>query len=162
MLKAIQILGCCSSGFVWKPRSSARSESNPDGRSASSSSVAVQPSAGNVRKINFCQWCGGPTKHEIPDGEEKMRAICTVCGKIAYQNPKMVVGCLVEHDNKVLLCKRKIQPSYGLWTLPAGYMEIGESAAEGAIREPGKKQMQKWKCCLLLLNWIFLLLAKLI
>ncbi|XP_059428839.1 nudix hydrolase 23, chloroplastic isoform X2 [Corylus avellana] len=114
---------------------SARSESNPDGRSASSSSVAVQSSAGNVRKINFCQWCGGPTKHEIPHGEEKMRAICTVCGKIAYQNPKMVVGCLIEHDNKVLLCKRKIQPSYGLWTLPAGYMEIGESAAEGAIRE---------------------------
>ncbi|XP_062168066.1 nudix hydrolase 23, chloroplastic isoform X2 [Alnus glutinosa] len=183
MLKAIQILGCCSSGFVWKPRSSgglsfisvsakpltyslssgratrmdssflpefsprrtrslrafrassARSESNPDGRNASSSSVAVQSSAGNVRKINFCQWCGGPTKHEIPDGEEKMRPICTVCGKIAYQNPKMVVGCLVEHDNKVLLCKRNIQPSFGLWTLPAGYMEIGESAAEGAIRE---------------------------
>ncbi|KAF5950708.1 hypothetical protein HYC85_012701 [Camellia sinensis] len=46
-----------------------------------------------------------------------------------------VVGCLIEHDNKILLCKRKIQPSYGLWTLPAGYMEIGESAAEGAIRE---------------------------
>jgi hypothetical protein len=46
---------------------------------------------GNARKINFCQWCGGPTKHEIPDGEEKMRAICTVCGKIAYQNPKMVI-----------------------------------------------------------------------
>ena len=46
---------------------------------------------GNVRKISFCQWCGGPTKHEIPSGEEKMRAICTVCGKIAYQNPKMVI-----------------------------------------------------------------------
>ncbi|RYQ88700.1 hypothetical protein Ahy_B09g095739 isoform C [Arachis hypogaea] len=47
----------------------------------------------------------------------------------------MVVGCLIEHDNKVLLCKRKIEPSYGLWTLPAGYLEIGESAMEGAIRE---------------------------
>ncbi|XP_048321060.2 nudix hydrolase 23, chloroplastic isoform X1 [Ziziphus jujuba] len=120
----------CSSVFP----SSVRSESNPGGTSSSSSSVAVQ-SAGNARKINFCQWCGGATKHEIPDGEEKIRAICTVCGKIAYQNPKMVVGCLIEHDNKVLLCKRKIQPSYDLWTLPAGYMEIGESAAEGAIRE---------------------------
>lgn len=64
-----------------------------------------------------------------------MRAICTLCGRIAYENPKMVVGCLIEHDNKILLCQRKIQPSYGLWTLPAGYMEIGESAAEGAIRE---------------------------
>ncbi|CAJ1908610.1 unnamed protein product [Sphenostylis stenocarpa] len=93
------------------------------------------PSAGNVRNIKFCQWCGGSTKHDIPEGEEKLRAICTVCGKIAYQNPKMVVGCLVEHDNKVLLCKRSIQPSHGLWTLPAGYLEIGESAVDGAIRE---------------------------
>ncbi|KAG8367946.1 hypothetical protein BUALT_Bualt16G0125500 [Buddleja alternifolia] len=113
------------------------SESTPDGPSSSSSSatsIAIQ-SAGSARKINFCQWCGGATKHEIPDGEEKTRAICTGCGKIAYENPKMVVGCLIEHENKILLCKRKIQPSYGLWTLPAGYMEIGESASEGAIRE---------------------------
>ncbi|MED6182347.1 Nudix hydrolase 23, chloroplastic [Stylosanthes scabra] len=88
-----------------------------------------------VRNIKFCQWCGGPTKHDIPDGEEKLRAICTLCGKIAYQNPKMVVGCLIDHENKVLLCKRNIQPSHGLWTLPAGYLEIGESAVEGAIRE---------------------------
>ncbi|CAH8390194.1 unnamed protein product [Eruca vesicaria subsp. sativa] len=91
--------------------------------------------AGDVRKIKFCQWCGGPTKHEIPDGEEKLRAICTHCSKIAYQNPKMVVGCLIEHEEKVLLCKRNIQPSHGLWTLPAGYLEVGESAAEGAMRE---------------------------
>ncbi|PWA69158.1 nudix hydrolase [Artemisia annua] len=89
----------------------------------------------NSRKVNFCQLCGGPTKYEIPDGEEKERAICTLCGRITYENPKMVVGCLIEHDNKILLCKRNIQPSYGLWTLPAGYMEIGESASEGAIRE---------------------------
>uniref|UniRef100_A0A5B7B3A1 Nudix hydrolase domain-containing protein n=1 Tax=Davidia involucrata TaxID=16924 RepID=A0A5B7B3A1_DAVIN len=112
-----------------------RSESNPDETSSSSPSSFAFQSTGNTRKIKFCQLCGGPTKHEIPDGEEKMRAICTLCGKIAYENPKMVVGCLIEHDNKILLCKRKIQPSYGLWTLPAGYMEIGESAAEGAIRE---------------------------
>ncbi|WCJ34018.1 hypothetical protein M5689_015344 [Euphorbia peplus] len=102
--------------------------------SSSSSSLGVH-STGNVRKINFCQWCGGPMKYEIPDGDEKSRAICSTCGKIAYQNPKMVVGCLIEHDNKVLLCKRNIEPSYGLWTLPAGYLELGESAAEGAIRE---------------------------
>ncbi|XP_071911478.1 nudix hydrolase 23, chloroplastic-like isoform X5 [Coffea arabica] len=88
-----------------------------------------------TRKINFCQSCGGPTKHEIPNGEENMRAVCTVCGKIAYVNPKMVVGCLIEHEDKILLCRRKIQPSYGLWTLPAGYMEMGESAADGATRE---------------------------
>uniref|UniRef100_A0A7N1A6J1 Nudix hydrolase domain-containing protein n=1 Tax=Kalanchoe fedtschenkoi TaxID=63787 RepID=A0A7N1A6J1_KALFE len=85
--------------------------------------------------IKFCQWCGAATKHEIPYGDDKPRAVCTNCGKIAYQNPKMVVGCLIEHENKVLLCKRKIEPSYGLWTLPAGYMELGESAIEGAVRE---------------------------
>ncbi|XP_022859473.1 nudix hydrolase 23, chloroplastic-like isoform X1 [Olea europaea var. sylvestris] len=111
------------------------SDSNPYGASSSSStSTPVQPT-GSIRKINFCQSCGGRTKHEIPDGEEKMRAICTSCGKITYENPKMVVGCLIEHENKILLCKRKIHPSFGLWTLPAGYMENGESAAEGAIRE---------------------------
>ncbi|XP_069151025.1 nudix hydrolase 23, chloroplastic isoform X5 [Solanum lycopersicum] len=93
--------------------------SSTHSKSSSSSSVAVQSTIlqGNIRKINFCQFCGGPNKHEIPDGEEK------------------VVGCLIEHDKKILMCRRKIHPSYGLWTLPAGYMEIGESAAEGAIRE---------------------------
>nr|XP_017254826.1 PREDICTED: nudix hydrolase 23, chloroplastic isoform X2 [Daucus carota subsp. sativus] len=111
-----------------------RSESNPEASSSPSTSVAFQ-STGITRKINFCQWCGGSTKHEIPDGEEKTRAICTLCGKIAYENPKMVVGCLIEHENKVLLCKRNIQPSHGRWTLPAGYMEMGESATEGAVRE---------------------------
>ncbi|CAN4096720.1 unnamed protein product [Withania somnifera] len=111
--------------------SSTRSKSNPQG---ASSSVAIQ-SSGNIHKINFCQFCGCPTKHEIPDGEEKVRAICTRCGKITYENPKMVVGCLIEHDKKILMCRRKIHPSYGLWTLPAGYMEMGESAVEGAIRE---------------------------
>nr|XP_009592852.1 nudix hydrolase 23, chloroplastic [Nicotiana tomentosiformis] len=103
--------------------------------SSASSFVSLPVLKGNIRKINFCQFCGGSTKHEIPDGEEKVRAICTLCGKIIYENPKMVVGCLIEHDKKILMCRRKIQPSYGLWTLPAGYMEIGESAAEGAIRE---------------------------
>ncbi|KAJ6994202.1 nudix hydrolase 23, partial [Populus alba x Populus x berolinensis] len=73
---------------------STRSESKMDGTSSSSSAVAVQ-SSGSVRKINFCQWCGGQTKHDIPDGEEKMRAICTVCGKITYQNPKMVWSFII-------------------------------------------------------------------
>ncbi|KAK3030818.1 hypothetical protein RJ639_037199 [Escallonia herrerae] len=119
---------------VTRSESNSEDGSSPSSSSSSSSSVAFR-SDGSTRKINFCQRCGGPTKHETPDGEEKLRAICTLCGRIAYENPKMVVGCLIEHDNKILLCKRKIQPSYGLWTLPAGYLEIGESAAEGAMRE---------------------------
>lgn len=107
--------------------------------SSESPSVSTFQSTGISRRIKFCQLCGGKTKHEIPDGEEKTRAICTLCGRIAYENPKMVVGCLIEHDNKILLCKRNIQPSHGLWTLPAGYMEIGESAAEGAMRETNEE-----------------------
>ncbi|CAI9787569.1 unnamed protein product [Fraxinus pennsylvanica] len=125
--------------FIAPQMSHIHSEANPYGASSSSSpsssTSALVQSTGSIRKINFCQSCGGQTKHEIPDGEEKTRAICTSCGKITYENPKMVVGCLIEHENKILLCKRKIHPSFGLWTLPAGYMEIGESAAEGAIRE---------------------------
>ncbi|XP_076887751.1 nudix hydrolase 23, chloroplastic-like [Bidens hawaiensis] len=125
--------------------SSIRSEPNPDATSSSSSPSAPFRLTDNARKINFCQLCGGPTKREIPDGDEKERAICTLCGKIAYENPKMVVGCLIEHDNKILLCKRNIQPSFGLWTLPAGYMEIGESASEGAIRETWEEAGAKVK-----------------
>ncbi|CAA6673439.1 unnamed protein product [Spirodela intermedia] len=78
----------------------------------------------------FCQSCGSPTNPIVPDGDEKLRAVCTVCGKIHYENPKMVVGCVVEHDDKVLLCKRKIEPSFGLWILGSR-----ESAMEGATRE---------------------------
>ncbi|KAJ4979817.1 hypothetical protein NE237_010597 [Protea cynaroides] len=108
------------------------SDSNDSSSSSSSAAFHTTPQMG---KIKFCQWCGGPMKHAVPDGDERVRAICTICGEIAYQNPKMVVGCLIEHDNKVLLCKRNIPPSQGRWTLPAGYLEIGESAAKGAIRE---------------------------
>ncbi|CAN1307122.1 Nudix hydrolase 23, chloroplastic [Linum perenne] len=164
MLKAIQLLTSSSrlvGLYRWKPLTSSAAAisvnslsvslnsrascfepvrvystgSDPKMETATTSSSATTLPAGNGRKINFCQWCGGATKHEVPDGEEKTRAICTLCGRIAYQNPKMVVGCLIEHDNKVLLCKRNIHPSFGLWTLPAGYLEIGESAMDGAVRE---------------------------
>ncbi|XP_031494325.1 nudix hydrolase 23, chloroplastic [Nymphaea colorata] len=119
--------------------SSSFSPSNHDSdiasSSSSSSSTILTPPMVHKPKTKFCQSCGGQTKLVVPEGEEKLRAVCTLCNKIYYENPKMVVGCLVEHNNKVLLCRRKIEPSYGLWTLPAGYMELGESAAEGAARE---------------------------
>ncbi|KAG6545691.1 hypothetical protein Mapa_012876 [Marchantia paleacea] len=107
---------------------------------SSSSSSSVLPAVeakptGTGLRITFCPRCGGTTEKKVPDGEHELRVVCTVCSAIHYENPKMVVGCLVEHENQILLCKRSIEPSYGLWTLPAGYMEIGESAAEGAARE---------------------------
>ena len=72
---------------------------------------------------------------QIPAGDNRPRHICAACGAIHYENPKMVVGCIPEWDNKILLCRRAIEPKYGLWTLPAGFMENGETTGEGAARE---------------------------
>ncbi len=70
-----------------------------------------------------------------PDGEERERLSCLDCGHVFYENPKVVVGAVVVHDDRVLLCRRAIEPQRGFWTLPAGYLELGETTAEGAIRE---------------------------
>jgi ADP-ribose pyrophosphatase YjhB (NUDIX family) len=85
--------------------------------------------------IKFCSACGTATIERIPPGDNRMRAVCDACGHIQYQNPKIVTGCVPVWGEKILLCKRAIEPRYALWTLPAGFMENGESAAEGAARE---------------------------
>jgi len=72
---------------------------------------------------------------QVPDGDNRERLVCRDCGHIAYENPKIVVGSVVAHDHRVLLCRRAIEPRRGFWTLPAGYLEMGESLAEGALRE---------------------------
>lgn len=71
----------------------------------------------------------------IPEGDTLERAVCTQCGFVDYQNPKIVTGAVVAHEGLVLLCRRAIEPRRGFWTLPAGYLELGETVAEGAIRE---------------------------
>lgn len=85
--------------------------------------------------IKYCSACGSQVVHRIPEGDSLARAVCDACGTIHYQNPKVVVGCLPTHGDRILICKRAIEPRYGLWTLPAGFMENGESASEGAARE---------------------------
>ena len=85
--------------------------------------------------MKFCSACGDRVSLEIPQGDNVMRHVCTACGVIHYQNPNMVVGSLVEHDGKILLCKRAIEPRYGLWTLPAGFMENDETTMQAAERE---------------------------
>lgn len=85
--------------------------------------------------MKYCSACGAPVRHRIPSGDNRHRYVCDACGAIHYQNPRMVVGCLPEWQDKVLLCRRAIEPRLGLWTLPAGFMENGETTAEGAIRE---------------------------
>jgi len=86
-------------------------------------------------RMKFCPLCAAPTRETVPEGDDRPRAVCTACGAIHYQNPRTVVGCLIEHDGKLLLCRRAIEPAHGLWTPPAGYLEIGESALDGAVRE---------------------------
>lgn len=71
----------------------------------------------------------------VPDGDERERMVCADCGYVAYENPKIVVGSVVAIGDRVLMCRRAIEPRQGFWTLPAGYMELGETLEEGAIRE---------------------------
>ena len=85
--------------------------------------------------IRFCCSCGSPVDRRIPPGDNRKRAVCDACSHIQYENPKIVVGCLAVWQDRILLARRAIEPRYGLWTLPAGFMENGESAAEGAARE---------------------------
>jgi ADP-ribose pyrophosphatase YjhB (NUDIX family) len=72
---------------------------------------------------------------QIPDGDSRERLMCPDCGHVAYENPKIVVGAVVAHEGRVLLCRRAIEPRHGYWTLPAGYMELGETVEHGAMRE---------------------------
>lgn len=85
--------------------------------------------------MNFCSQCGHRVIVTIPDGDTHPRHVCPACGTIHYQNPKMIVGTIPEWENKILLCRRAIEPKHGLWTLPAGFMENGETTAQGAARE---------------------------
>jgi ADP-ribose pyrophosphatase YjhB (NUDIX family) len=86
--------------------------------------------------IRHCKQCGTAVVYRVPDdGDTKERAVCPACGTIHYENPLNVVGTVPHWGDKVLLCKRNIEPRFGKWTLPAGFMELNETTAEGAARE---------------------------
>lgn len=85
--------------------------------------------------MNFCSHCGEAVIQRIPEGDNRPRFVCEQCGTIHYSNPNNVCGAILTWDDRVLLCKRAIEPRYGLWTLPAGFMENGETVAEAAARE---------------------------
>ena len=85
--------------------------------------------------MKFCSACGHAVSLKTPDQDTIPRYVCDACGVIHYENPKIVVGCVVEHEGKILLCKRAIEPRYGYWTVPAGFMENEETLQEGAARE---------------------------
>jgi ADP-ribose pyrophosphatase YjhB (NUDIX family) len=85
--------------------------------------------------VKFCCYCASPVVSRVPPGDSLPRWICDECGEIHYQNPKLVVGTIPEYQGKILLCRRAIEPRYGYWTLPAGFMENAETAGQAAARE---------------------------
>ena len=87
------------------------------------------------RRIQHCPSCGAATQYRVPANDNRERAVCTVCGVIHYENPLNVVGTVPVWGDQVLLCRRNIEPRHGMWTLPAGFLELGESTADGALRE---------------------------
>lgn len=83
----------------------------------------------------YCSACGAALTRRVPSGDLRERDCCDICGAIHYVNPRPVVGTIPVWDQHVLLCRRAIEPRHGFWTLPAGFMEVGESTLEGALRE---------------------------
>jgi ADP-ribose pyrophosphatase YjhB (NUDIX family) len=85
--------------------------------------------------MNYCNQCGAPVSLLVPAGDSVLRHVCQSCDTVHYLNPKLVVGCIPEWEGRILLCRRAIEPRYGRWTLPAGFMENGETTSQGAARE---------------------------
>jgi ADP-ribose pyrophosphatase YjhB (NUDIX family) len=85
--------------------------------------------------MNFCSHCGKNVALSVPQGDNRPRYVCMSCGAIHYENPRIVAGCVAEHEGRLLLCKRAIEPRSGYWTVPAGFMELEESLPDAAARE---------------------------
>lgn len=103
--------------------------------------------AGSVTRDNggmkFCPECGQPVRLEVPAGDHLPRHVCVACEAIHYHNPKLVVGCVPEHEGRILLCKRAIEPRLGFWTIPAGFMENEETLQQAAARESWEEALAR-------------------
>jgi ADP-ribose pyrophosphatase YjhB (NUDIX family) len=89
--------------------------------------------------MNFCSQCGSPVSFRVPPGDNLPRYVCDSCNTIHYQNPRIIAGCIAEWQDQILLCRRAIEPRHGFWTLPAGFMENGETVHQGAAREANEE-----------------------
>lgn len=86
--------------------------------------------------MKYCSTCGAGVERRIPTGDQVLRFVCLSCETVHYQNPKVVVGCVPEDDaGRILICRRAIEPRHGFWTVPAGFMENGETLQQAAARE---------------------------
>jgi len=94
-----------------------------------------KPAKPQGRPVSFCSRCGAGLRSEIPAGDNRLRYVCNNCATVHYENPRVVAGCVPVFEDRILICKRAIAPRLGFWTLPAGFMELGESMAQAAARE---------------------------
>jgi ADP-ribose pyrophosphatase YjhB (NUDIX family) len=85
--------------------------------------------------MNFCSQCGQPVEFRVPPGDHLPRYVCAHCGTIHYLNPRIIAGCVPDHEGRILLCRRAIEPRLGYWTFPAGFMENRETVQQAAARE---------------------------
>lgn len=85
--------------------------------------------------MKYCSACGAQVSRRVPEGDNLPRYVCDECSRIHYQNPRIIAGCVAQWEDRVLLCRRAIEPRHGRWTLPAGFMENGETADAAAVRE---------------------------
>ena len=85
--------------------------------------------------MKYCSQCGSTLVVKIPPDDNRLRHVCDQCGTVHYVNPKIVAGCIPVYEEKILLCKRAIEPRKGYWTLPGGFMEMDETSLDAAIRE---------------------------
>jgi len=93
--------------------------------------------------MRFCPSCGAPVTLRTPPGDHLPRHVCDACGAVHYENPRLVVGCVPELEGRILLCKRAIEPRRGYWTLPAGFMENGETLQQAAARESAEEALAR-------------------
>ena len=93
--------------------------------------------------MKYCSACGESVTLRVPEDDDRERYVCDVCVTVHYQNPRVVVGCLPVFEDKILFCRRAIEPRHGYWTLPAGFLENGESSLEGALRETWEEARAK-------------------
>ena len=91
--------------------------------------------------MKFCPDCGQSVTIQVPEGDRLPRAVCASCGVVHYENPRVVVGCVPEWQDRILLCRRAIAPRRGYWTAPAGFLEIGESMHAAAVRETAEEAL---------------------
>lgn len=88
-----------------------------------------------TNRFQFCPQCGGPIQYTVPPDDDRKRDTCPRCDRVFYHNPIAVVGCIPTWEDRILLCRRAIEPRIGFWTLPAGFLELGESTPEAGVRE---------------------------